>query len=301
MAGNPAVVNHMRAIGRICEDTYGLRVVELAGWTTRGRSSTFVPSYTIEHHTAAPVDITAMLINGRPDLNGPLCNFELRKDGTVGLLASGRANHAGIASISSTESYGIEATGPVPKGNTGADAYPQYGAYIRLVAAICLHHGWGTDRVKAHKEICQPPGRKPDPMFDMDAFRRAVKAAMEGKEPEQEQEWWEMPIPTTELQKIQTQAEQALMSADGQAALRKAFEAEVSEIVAAVGANQFFVKQIGHPQVYVVSQGELFHVPDQKTLIAMGGSNARDKILEYAPDADIWEKVIHGQPPGPVT
>jgi N-acetylmuramoyl-L-alanine amidase len=299
VAGNPAVVNHMRAIGRICEDTYKLRVVELAGWTTRGRSSTFVPSYTIEHHTAAPVDITAMLINGRPDLSGPLCNFELRKDGTVGLLAAGRANHAGVASVSSTESYGIEATGPIPTGNTGADAFPQYGAYVRLVAAICLHHGWGTDRVKAHKEIA--PSRKIDPVFDMDAFRRAVKAAMEGKEPD-EKEWWEMPIPAEELQKIEAQAVDALQSSEGQAALRKAFAAEVDEIVAAVGANQFFVKQEGAPQVYVVGHGgQLFHVPSQAHLIAMGGSNARDKILEYPADADIWDLPIHGQPPGPVT
>ena len=135
------------------------------------------PKYTIEHHTAASVDITNMLINGRPDLNGPLCNFELRKDGTVGLLASGRANHAGVASVSATESYGIEATGPVPTGNTGVDAFPNYKAYVGLVAAICRHHGWGMDRVKAHKEIA--PDRKIDPVFD-DAFRRAVDAAKKG-------------------------------------------------------------------------------------------------------------------------
>jgi N-acetylmuramoyl-L-alanine amidase len=299
MAGNPAVVNHMRAIGRICEDIYKLRVVELAGWTTRGRSSTFVPSYTIEHHTAAPVDITAMLINGRPDLNGPLCNWALLKDGTVGLLASGRANHAGVASVSSTESYGIEATGPIPTGNTGADAFPQYREYVCLVAAICLHHGWGMDRVKAHKEIA--PSRKIDPVFDMDAFRRAVKAAMEGKEPD-EKEWWEMPIPAEELQKIEAQAVDALQSSEGQAALRKAFAAEVDQIVAAVGGNQFFVKQEGHPQVYVVGHGgQLYHVPDQATLIALGGSDARKRILEYPADADIWDLPIHGQPPGPVT
>ena len=186
MAGNATVVAAMRKIGAICRDRYGLKVVEVSGWTTRGRSSTFTPRFTIEHHTAAPVDITAMLINGRPDLSGPLCNFELRKDGTVGLLASGRANHAGVASVSSSESYGIEATGPVPTGNTGAGAFPNYQAYVKLVAAICTHHGWGMDRVKAHKEICQPPGRKPDPAFDMNAFRRAVTAAMEGQPPEED-------------------------------------------------------------------------------------------------------------------
>ena len=298
MAGNTAVVADMRAIGKICRDSYGLKVVELAGWTTRGRSSTMSPRYTIEHHTAAPVDITAMLINGRPDLSGPLCNFELRKDGTVALLASGRANHAGVASVGSSECYGIEATGPVPTGATGVKAFPQYKEYVALVAAICLHHDWGMDRVKAHKEIA--PSRKIDPVFDMDAFRRAVKAAMAGEALEPPKEWWEMPIGAAELQQIEAQAVDALQSSEGQAALRKAVEAEMGELVSAVGANQFFVKQTGAPQVYVVGHGgELYHVPSQATLIAMGGSNARDKILEYPADNPIWSKTIHGQQPTP--
>ena len=183
MAGNPTVVRDMRAIGKLCQERYGLRVVEISGWTTRGRSATFAPRFTIEHHTAASVDITNMLINGRPDLNGPLCNFELRKDGTVGLLAAGRANHAGVASVSSSESYGIEATGPIPTGNTGVKAFPNYGAYVKLVAAICQHHGWGMDRVKAHKEITP---RKIDPVFNMAVFRDDVAAAMQGQPPEED-------------------------------------------------------------------------------------------------------------------
>ena len=110
-----------------------------------------------------------------------------------------------------------------------------------------------------------------------------------------------MSIPATELAKIQKQAEDALVSETGQAALRKAFEAEVSEIVAATGANQFFVKQTGNPQVYVVGgDGGLYHVPDRSTLFALGGSDADKRILEYPADADIWAKTIHGQPPGPV-
>jgi hypothetical protein len=102
----------------------------------------------------------------------------------VVLLASGLANHAGTATISSDQAWGIEATGPIPTGNTGPDAFPNYQAYVTLVAAIRLHHGWGSGRVLAHKEIARPDGRKRDPDFgdpppapytDMDRFRAQVE------------------------------------------------------------------------------------------------------------------------------
>ena len=80
--------------------------------------------------------------------------------------------------------YGIEATGPIPTGNTGVKAFPNYGAYVKLVAAICQHHGWGMDRVKAHKEIA--PDRKIDPVFNMAVFRDDVAAAMQGQPPEED-------------------------------------------------------------------------------------------------------------------
>ena len=81
-------------------------------------------------------------------------------------------------------SYGIEATGPIPTGNTGVKAFPNYGAYVKLVAAICQHHGWGMDRVKAHKEIA--PDRKIDPVFNMADFRVDVAAVMQGQPSEED-------------------------------------------------------------------------------------------------------------------
>ena len=120
-------------------------------------------------------------------------------------------------------------------------------------------------------------------------------------EQEQEEAWYMAdPIPEGNLEQIEASAVEALVSAAGQAALRKAFEAEVSEIVAATGANQFFVKMEGAPQVYVVGHGgELYHIPSQATLYAMGGTDAAKRILEYPADADIWQKTIHGQQPTP--
>jgi hypothetical protein len=172
--GNVTVASHMRAIAKICRDRYGLRVLESPGWTTRGRSNLLRPAWVIAHHTAAGVDVTNLLIQGRPDVAGPLCNWELRRDGTVVLLASGRANHAGVANVSSSVSLGIEATGPVPITARGVSAFPNYQAYLRLLAAHLIHFGWGVSRIKAHKEIAEPIGRKIDVAVPMDAMRASV-------------------------------------------------------------------------------------------------------------------------------
>lgn len=176
--GNVSVASHMRAIAKLCRERFGLRVLESPGWATRGRSNALSPTHVIAHHTAASVDVTNLLINGRPDLAGPLCNWALLKDGTVVLIASGRANHAGNASVSSSQSLGIEATGPVPISARGAAAFPNYAAHCKLLAAHRLHFGWGNERVRAHKEICIPAGRKIDVAVDMNAMRAQVSRYM---------------------------------------------------------------------------------------------------------------------------
>lgn len=116
---------------------------------------------------------------------------------------------------------------------------------------------------------------------------------------EKEKEWWEVGIPESELEKIEAASVEGMASTPGQAALRKAFAAEVSVIVAATGANQFFIRQTGTSQVYVVGHSELFHVPSQEALYALGGSDAGKRILEYPASDPIWEtKLIWGQQPG---
>jgi LysM repeat protein len=78
----------------------GLRVKEIQGWKTAGRPGTFDPRGVIFHHTASnpaggPAPALGVVINGRPDLSGPLCNVLVGRDGTVHLIAAGRSNHAG--------------------------------------------------------------------------------------------------------------------------------------------------------------------------------------------------------------
>lgn len=83
----------------------GLKVVEVAGWKNRGRpasTGSFNPQGpTTDHHTGTKTSASRTmptlqtLIKGRPDLPGPLCQNGIGFDGTVYVIAAGRANHAG--------------------------------------------------------------------------------------------------------------------------------------------------------------------------------------------------------------
>lgn len=182
MTGQSWNVDAMHKVANLLR-SWGWPVFEMDGWQTRGRPEYELRAdYIVTHHTAAAVDIDRILRDGRSDLVGPLCNFALHLNGDVVLVAAGKANHAGVASISSQKSWGIEATGPVPVSAKGTSAFPNYRAYIALVVAIRVVEGWGVDRIRAHKEIALPDGRKPDPAFgsvypkpypDMDRFRAA--------------------------------------------------------------------------------------------------------------------------------
>lgn len=77
---------------------FGVNVVEISGWQTRG-SSYFDPKGSVNHHTAGASSGVApslrICINGRSDVPGPLCNVLLGRDNRAYLIAAGRANHAG--------------------------------------------------------------------------------------------------------------------------------------------------------------------------------------------------------------
>ena len=201
MAGTAQVVKDLRAIGRLyLEITAGqglrVQVHEAAGWTTRGRPGTLRPDYVIAHHVAGP-DMDGMLMAGRPGIPGPLCNEALHFDGDLVLIASGPANHPGVATVSKFEALGIEASGPRPITARGPDAFPQYEAYACLIAAHYRYYGWPASRCLAHKEIARPDGRKPDPAFgsvfpapypDMTRFRALARRI----ETDEERDWFAM-------------------------------------------------------------------------------------------------------------
>lgn len=166
----------------------GLKVIEVDGWQTRGRPSStgeFNAKGVLCHHTAtgpttSNAAVVNLLVKGRSDLPGPLCNFGLRRDGTVYVIASGRANHAGKA----------KASGNMPSGDgnalyIGIEAFndgvnepwsaAQKDAYALLCAVLCVKVTKNTSAsVRGHKETSVTG--KVDPKFDMGAFRSAVAA-----------------------------------------------------------------------------------------------------------------------------
>lgn len=183
----------------------GLKVALVDGWQERGNGDMGNVVGVICHHTATPQKNANMptlttLIKGRSDLPGPLAQLGLGRDGTYYVVAAGRCNHAGKGTwkgvtTGNSSFIGIEAE------NTGlANDSPwpavQIDAYQRGVAAILTRIGKGPDFCAGHKEWALPAGRKDDPSFEMNPFRIAVAAILDGAAPAPQ------PIPAVEPQAL---------------------------------------------------------------------------------------------------
>jgi hypothetical protein len=166
----------------------GLKVAVVDGWQFRGRGDVGRTLGVLCHHTAGGrtgnMPSLDVLIHGRADLNGPLAQLGLGRDGTYYVIAAGRCNHAGPGewqgiTSGNTNFIGIEAE------NTGLqnDLWPaiQVDAYHRGVAAILKHADLAAESCAGHKEFA--PKRKPDPNLDMPSFRASVAAIMAGAVP----------------------------------------------------------------------------------------------------------------------
>lgn len=79
----------------------GIPVSFEPGWETRGNGFSFpggMPQGLIEHHTGDAYGAgLSILVNGRPDLDPPLCNCCTYPDGRIHIIAAQPANHAGAA------------------------------------------------------------------------------------------------------------------------------------------------------------------------------------------------------------
>lgn len=170
----------------------GLEVLEHDGWQSRGHGDIGDIKGVLCHHTCGPLhgdlpDI-GVLVDGRPDLGGPLCNLGLGRSGTVYMIAAGKGWHAGAGSWQGVTDgnahfIGIEAENTGETIGPRAEAWPdvQMQAYARVCAAIVDHCGLGVAMVAGHKEYAQPKGRKNDPSFDMVMFRAEVARQVQGK------------------------------------------------------------------------------------------------------------------------
>lgn len=152
---------------------FGLTVEVVPGAETRG-SSAFQPYGFIGHHTAGPATgdrpSLNICVNGRPDLDGPLCNDFLTRGGVNVIVAGGRANHAGLGGfrglVGNSAVWGCEAEDD----GDGVWTAAQVEAYPRVVAARL----WLIDRDEswyaAHRTWA--PTRKVDPTGISDEWMR---------------------------------------------------------------------------------------------------------------------------------
>jgi N-acetylmuramoyl-L-alanine amidase len=160
----------------------GIRVVLLPGWETRRRPGAFTPVGVLIHHTASSDGGKAYanwLANiGRSDLAAPLCQVFIDRDGTVHILAAGRANHAGVARPHGSVAGGDGNTlyvGIECANNGVGEKWPavQRTSVIATTAAILQALGSSVRTVAGHKETTVTG--KIDPTgVDMGAFRSSV-------------------------------------------------------------------------------------------------------------------------------
>lgn len=167
----------------------GMTVVETPGWQMRGHDQFGPAKGVLLHHTAGPHtgDMPSLktLIQGRPDLAGPLCNLGLSREGTWYCVAAGKAYHAGAGQWhdvkptywGNSQMIGIEGE------NCGTvdDPWPavQMDALRRGVAALLTHIRAPAMMVAGHREYATPAGRKIDPLFDMHEFRESIAALVQ--------------------------------------------------------------------------------------------------------------------------
>lgn len=166
---------------------HGLTVRKVEGWRSRSAGGGgFDPRGIMFHHTATPagsgnapaLGIVAYGRGGPSPVPGPLSQFVVGRDGTIYLVAAGRANHAGTGGperwiptdSGNTYSIGIECE------NSGVgEPWPekQRRAIGILCAVLLVRMDKGAWWLVGHKEYTS---RKIDPGgIDMDRFRRRVR------------------------------------------------------------------------------------------------------------------------------
>lgn len=169
----------------------GLNVARVPGWQTRRRPGPFMPLGVLLHDTVGAKTGDApsldVVINGRPDLNGPLYQVLIARSGRIHLVAAGRTNNAGEGGP----------IGPIP-GDTGnrhlvGIGFENAGGIIEqpytpaqldvgpiVCAAVLDLIGAPRSRCWGHKEYA--PGRKIDPWaLDMNNWRFVVAATQIGQ------------------------------------------------------------------------------------------------------------------------
>ncbi|ADD43184.1 peptidoglycan recognition protein family protein [Stackebrandtia nassauensis] len=163
----------------------GVEVVEEGDWQNHMRPGEFAPIGVLWHHTAGPPSSAenpapslGTVINGRPDLPGPLAQALVDFNGVFHVISAGRSNHAGKSGGS----------GPIPAGDGNAlmvgweidydgvnqqMSPAQYQASLKATAAVLRRLGTDAEHARGHKETSTTG--KIDPSFvDLAAMRAEV-------------------------------------------------------------------------------------------------------------------------------
>jgi N-acetylmuramoyl-L-alanine amidase len=171
------IVKRMRALGVI--------VHEEPGCWSRGNGQSPAYEGILNHHTAtgyANTDL-GILIHGRPDLDGPLCNFTTWANGDLGVIAAFPANHAGAsggyntAPLPATGLFNCHVIGNEIAYPGSQPMTPQQRRTSLLLSKVVVDvcGGGNINRVKGHCETSitgkWDPGYAPGKTIDMNQFR----------------------------------------------------------------------------------------------------------------------------------
>lgn len=150
---------------------FGLPVKEVYGWQGRGKELDRIYG-SGNHHTACGFGTAAtpsldVVLHGRPDVPGPLCNGLQGRDDFIYVIAAGRANHGGKGSwhgrSGNSHFFGleIEYCGLMRDGRPleGFSA-TRFDVAARWHASLGYYHGYGADEVWQHFQFA--PDRKID-------------------------------------------------------------------------------------------------------------------------------------------
>ncbi|WP_209304177.1 LysM peptidoglycan-binding domain-containing protein [Rothia nasimurium] len=171
-----------------------LTVVETAGWKTRGYAGQGLTAAVghMWHHTATAESAFAyadcptlnLLISGRPDLPGPLCNIAFGRSGTIYVVAAGVANHAGPGSAggayANTGNHYFIGNEMESSGIRDDWTEAQRRVMPHLGAALERGYGKGKDFIQiGHKEYSDQG--KIDPAYiDMNTLRQNINDILYG-------------------------------------------------------------------------------------------------------------------------
>jgi hypothetical protein len=190
-----------------CLRSEGVTVKEIGDWRTHNRNTKgpWGPVHGVMiHHTVTKGTTNSVNIvrDGYSTLPGPLCHGMIAKSGTVYLVGYGRANHAGLGDPDVLAAIIAEKTPPVDDEATvdgnrafygfecenlgdNKDSWPdaQIEAIVRVIAALCRHHGWSARSALRHLDW-QPGKVDPrGPGMDWSAILTRVAARLGTKPP----------------------------------------------------------------------------------------------------------------------